>query len=51
MLHSPCFRFISADSLDLTIIGGNDSRIQKLDDCKGASLLPQRCQTLGGMNK
>lgn len=51
MLHSPCFGFIGADSLDLAIIGGNDSRIQKLGDCKGARLLPQRCQILRGMNK
>lgn len=51
MLHPLCFVFITADSLDLTIIGGNDSKIQKLDDCKRASLFSQRCQTLKGINK
>ena len=49
MLHSPMFwiAFISAHSLDLTVIGENDSRIRLLEDYKGTSLLPQWCQTLG----
>ena len=40
--------FICAESLDLIIIEENDSRLWMLDDCKGASLLPHRFQTLGG---